>query len=465
MHLHKCNPSVLIFVLTAATLNSDLLASESIKPNVLFIAVDDLNDWIGCLGGHPDCQTPNIDRLASRGVLFTRSYCAAPACNPSRAALLTGIRPSTSGVYYNADPWRKALPDAVTLPQLFMKHGYRVVGGGKIFHGGFDDPASWHEYFKKAGDPKPNKVPANGISNTAHFDWGPLDVADEKMDDHRVVSWAIDELNKKHDKPLFLACGIFRPHLPWYVPKKYFDQYPVDRVTLPKVNADDLDDVPPPGKRMARPDGDHKKVVESDNYHRAVQGYLASIAFADAQVGRLLDALDDSPLADNTIVILWGDHGWHLGEKLHWRKFTLWEEADRAPLMIVAPGVTKPDSKCVRTVSFIDIYPTLADLCGLPVGKHLEGASLRPLLENPDAAWDWPAITTHGRNNHAVRTERWRYIRYSDGSEELYDHDADPLEWTNLAGEPAHASLKQELARSLPDINVPEMNSAAKRKK
>jgi len=425
------------------------------RPNVLFIAVDDLNDWIGCLDGHPDCKSPNIDRLAERGMLFNRSYCAAPACNPSRVALLTGILPSSSGVYLNSHAWRPVMPDVVTLPQLFMKHGYRVVGGGKIFHGGFPDKASWHEYFKKGGDPKPNNTPVNGIKKTAHFDWGPVAADDKQMNDYRVTSWAIEELNKQHDKPFFLACGIFRPHLPWYVPQKYFDMFPADKVTLPVVKDDDLDDVPPAGRRMARPEGDHKKVIESNNHHKAVQGYLASIAFADAQVGRLLDALDNSRHADNTIVILWGDHGWHLGEKHHWRKFSLWEEADRAPLMMVVPGMTKPGQKCQRTVSFMDVYPTLADLCGLPIGDHLDGKSLRPLLENPIAAWNRPALTTHGRLNHAVRSERYRYIRYADGSEELYDHQFDPMEWKNLAGDPQHAKVKKDLGRWLPTKNVP----------
>jgi len=441
------------FLMAVAPMSAFAAGGE--RPNVLFIAVDDLNDWIGCLGGHPDCRTPHIDKLASRGVLFERAYCAAPACNPSRVALLTGIRPSTSGVYVNQSRWRQAMPKAVTLPQLFMQYGYRVVGGGKIFHGGQNDAASWHEYLQQRGDPKPKVVPANGIANTAHFDWGPVDVGDEQMNDHRVVDWAIGELNKQHDKPFFVACGIFRPHLPWYVPQNYFDQFPLDEITLPEIDENDLQDVPLAGKRMAKPNGDHRKVIESNNWRRAVQGYLASIAFADAQVGRLITALDDSEYADNTIIILWGDHGWHLGEKLHWRKFALWEAATRAPLMIVAPGVTQPNGRSPRVVSFIDVYPTLADLCGLPIADDLEGHSLRPLLANPQSQWDRPAITTHGRNNHAVRSERYRYIRYADGSEELYDHAADPLEWHNLAGDAEHADAKAALARWLPETNVP----------
>lgn len=447
------------------------VASKQPKPNVLFIAIDDLNDWTGCLGGHPDVKTPHLDRLAQRGVLFANAHCPAPACNPSRAAMLTGIRPSTSGVYHNSQPWRRSpvLKDAVTLPQHFMAHGYRVVGSGKIYHGAYPDPASWHEYWPskietKPEDPVPpqDKQPLNGIPNTAHFDWGPVDVGDEAMGDWQVADWVIDQLGKKHDEPLFLACGFYRPHLPWYVPKKYFDMYPPDKITLPNVKEDDLDDVPPIGKRMARPDGDHKNVIEHKQWRKAVQGYLASISFVDACVGRVIDALDKSGYRDNTIVVLWSDHGWHLGEKLHWRKFALWEEATHNVMMIVAPGVTKPGGRCAAPVNTLDVYPTLVDLCRLGPRKELEGVSLMPLLKDPQARWNRPALTTHGWNNHSIRSERWRYIRYSDGTEELYDHTKDALEWTNLAKDPKYAEVKRDLARWLPEKNAPDSVSGRK---
>jgi len=426
------------------------------KLNVLFIAVDDLNDWTGYLGGYPGVKTPNLDRLAARGVFFTRAYCSAPACNPSRASLLTGIRPSTSGVYFNSNPWRAQLPEAVTLPQHFMAHGYKVHGGGKIFHGAFKDPQSWQEYFDRPGDPAPKVRPANGIPNTAHFDWGPVQEDDQAMGDTQVVDWAVKFLKQKHDKPFFLAAGLFRPHLPWYAPQKYFDGYPLKDIVLPKVKEDDLADVPPIGRRMARPEGDHAKVLATNNWEKAVQGYLACITYADGQIGRLLDALDNSPYAGNTIIVLWTDHGWHLGEKLHWRKFTLWEEAGRVPMIFVVPGLTGAGARCERTVSLLDIYPTLADLCGLPIGKQLEGRSLKPLLEDPKAEWDRPVITSYGFQNHAVRSERYRYIRYSDGTEELYDHETDPMEWTNLAGEAKYAEVKKQLAAWLPKVNTKE---------
>jgi arylsulfatase A-like enzyme len=288
------------------------------------------------------------------------------------------------------------------------------------------------------------------------------------MGDWKVASWAIGELRKKHDRPFFLGCGFFRPHLPWYVPPKYFDMYPLDKVTLPNVNENDLDDVPPIGKRMARPERDHKNVIEHKQWRKAVQAYLASISFVDACVGRVIDAFDKSPYADNTVIVLWSDHGWHLGEKLHWRKFALWEEATHNVLMVVAPGVTWPGQRCSRPVTMLDIYPTLIDLCNLAAKEELEGRSLVSLLKDPKAEWERPALTTHGRNNHSLRTERWRYIRYSDGTEELYDHDKDPLEWKNLAGESEYGRIKKRLAKWLPKTNVPDVPRAkakAKRSK
>ncbi|MCC6389245.1 MAG: sulfatase [Bryobacterales bacterium] len=433
------------------------------RRNVLFIAVDDLNDWIGCLGGNPDSRTPNFDRLAARGVLFTKAYCAAPLCNPSRAALMTGLRPSTTGVYDNNQPFRRSpvSRDAVTLAQYFRAHGYRAMGSGKIFHDAFPDPASWDEFHpsldkQKLPDPVPENLPANGIPNTAHFDWGPLQNPDAAMGDYKVVDYVASQLRKKQEKPFFLACGLFKPHLPWFVPAKYFDRYPAGALTLPSVKDDDLDDVPPIGVQMAKPNGDHGKVLEYHQWRKAVQAYLAAIAFADAQLGRVLDALDESEYRGNTTIVLWSDHGWHLGEKLHWRKFTLWEEATRNVLMMTVPGVTRPGERCNRPVSLMDIYPTLLETQGLPAKPGMEGVSLMPLLKNPSAAWEYPAVTTFRRNNHSVRGERFRYIRYSDGSEELYDHQDDDLEWHNLATDPRYAVVKRDLARRLPDVNAPD---------
>ena len=435
------------------------------RPNVLFIAIDDLNDWTGFLKGHPGAKTPNLDRLAQRGMTFSRAYCSAPACNPSRASLMCGIRPSTSGVYQNSQPWRPVMKDAVTLTQHFMANGYEAVGCGKIFHGGFDDKASWHDYYHPKGDAQPEKKPLNGIPNTAHFDWGPLDAPDEAMADYKIVDYGIEYLGKSHEKPFFLAVGLHKPHLPWYAPQKYFDAFPLSGIELPKVTDNDLADVPLPGVRMARPDGDHAKVLKHDQWKKAVQGYLATTSFCDAQIGRLLKAFENSPYAENTIVVLWGDHGWHLGEKEHWRKFALWEEATRVPLIISAPGKIAAGSVCERPVTLLDLYPTLAEYCGLPARSELEGASLVPLLKDPKAAWERPALTTHGKDNHALRSERWRYIRYADGTEELYDHQADPQEWTNLASQTEYASIKQELAAWLPKQNAENAPSSGGKKR
>lgn len=443
------------------------LSLHAAKPNVLFIAIDDLNDWIGVLGGHPQARTPNLDRLAKRGVLFTRAYCSAPSCNPSRASLMTGILPSTSGVYHNPQPWRKAMPEAVTLPQHFTRHGYWSAGAGKIYHGKYPDPASWQTYFpdqkkNKPVDPLPGKRPANSIPNTSHFDWGPLSEPAKAMGDYKVADWIIDQLSKKQDKPFFLACGIYRPHLPWYVPQKYFDLFDEEGITLPKVQENDLVDIPKPGLRFAKPQGDHAKVTKHRQWKKAVHGYLASIAFADEQVGRVLDALQQSPHAKNTIIVLWTDHGWHLGEKQHWRKFALWEDATRTPLMFVVPeGISKSLPRGTRAgtrvetpVGLIDLYPTLVNLCGLGKNKALEGQSLVPLLEDANAKWERPALTTHGRNNHALRTSQWRYIRYADGSEEIYDHNVDPNEWINLALKNESKAIIKKLSKWLPSQNA-----------
>jgi len=432
------------------------------KRNVLFIVSDDLNDWVGCLGGHPDTKTPNIDALAARGVCFERSYCASPLCNPSRAALMTGLRPGTTGVYGNRQPFRMSDvgKNAITLPQHFKTNGYFATGANKIYHGAFPDPISWDTYYpslekQTTGDPRPTQnlgVPGTNLA------WGPLDVPDEKMGDVEAVEYCIGQLKNKHDKPFFLGCGIRKPHLPWYVPAKYFKMFDPKKVTLPKVKEDDLDDVPPIAKRWANPK-ENEKVQQAGKWAEAVAAYLSTIAFVDATVGRVIAALDASDYAKNTIVVFWGDHGWHLAEKLHWHKSTLWEEATRAPLLFVVPGVTQPESRCPRTVDFMDVYPTLVELCGLPARQEVEGKSLVSLLKDPRTPWDRPAVTTFQFGNHSVRSERWRYTRYVDKTEELYDHDHDPLEWTNRANDSKSADVKRDLARWIPQTDHPSSKS------
>jgi arylsulfatase A-like enzyme len=446
--------------LTALLLVS--VAEAADRPNVLFIAIDDLRDWVGFLGDK-QAKTPNLDKLAARGVVFTRSYCAAPVCNPSRAALLTGVRPSSSGVYANGTDWREVMPDVVTLPLHFKQNGYGVFASGKIYHGAFPRPTDWDEWqgdreakavrkanAKAKAKKKDADDPSRGVGGIR---FQVLDGDDTAVPDHRIADYAVKQLQAKHDKPFFLACGIHKPHMPWNVPRKYFDLYPLDQIQLPPIKEKDLDDIPSAGIRMAKPQGDHAAMVKSGRWKEAIQAYRAAISYMDMEVGRVIDALDKSAYKDNTIVCFWSDHGWHLGEKEHWRKFALWEEATRSPLVFVAPGVTKPGTRCERTVDFMGLYPTLSELCGLPVPGHVQGKSFKSLLADPSSKWDTPAITTYLANNHAVRTEKWRYIRYADGSEELYDHDDDPHEWTNLAKDERHAAVKAELSKWLPKEN------------
>ncbi len=429
------------------------------RPNILFVSIDDLNDWVGILGGHEQARTPNIDRLARRGMSFTNAHAAAPACNPSRTAVLTGIRPSTSGVYDNDQPWRRALPNAVTLPQHMRTLGYRTIGCGKVFHNG--DPQSWDLAWPDGctwpSDRKrawPKGKPANGIPGSGSFDWGASRArSDNKHSDDRVADWVIDQLGKKQDQPFFLACGFFRPHLPWYVPQSWFDQYPLGRIVLPTVKSDDLDDIPAAGRRLARIE-DHERIVGSGKWAEAVQAYLASLSFADHQLGRILDALNDSGEKADTIVVLWSDHGWSLGTKFHWKKFALWEECTRVPLVIAAPGLTTKDSSSAQPVNLLDLYPTICDLAGGATPGACEGESLMPLLQNPGGSRETPAVTTHQRNNHAVRSRQYRYIRYADGSEELYDHSQDPHEWRNLASDNRYDDVRRSHAAWLPRVNA-----------
>jgi choline-sulfatase len=461
-----------IFTGTLGVIN----AEESSRPNVLFIAVDDMNDWVGCLGGYPgDVHSPHIDALAQRGTLFTNAHTASPVCNPSRTALMTGQMPSTTGVYNNGQWWRPAHPEIQSIPMLFRANGYESLGTGKIFHhtAGFNPPDQWDEFHRlvfndipwfrgvklnypwSTYEPPPEGFPFSGVPGLpSENDWGVIpDLPESDYDDVVTVDRAIEFLNREHDNPFFIACGVYHPHLPWYVPQEYFDLYPLKGVCLPLIQENDLDDVPEGGRHLASARrADLEKIVAAGKHREAVQAYLASISFADEQVERLITALDASPLRDNTIVVLWSDHGWHLGEKQHWHKSTLWENGTRVPLILIAPGVTEPNSRCTRPVGLIDIYPTLVDLCGLSAPHQpLDGLTLRPQLDDPTTPRERPVLITYGRGNHAVRSDRWRYIRYSGGGEELYDHTVDPHEWTNLIGDEQYASLVAELRERLPE--------------
>jgi len=479
-----------VFFLVWVLAQSAVCSAEDSRPNVLFIAVDDLNHWVGHLDGHPGTLTPNIDELASEGVSFSRAYAAAPLCNPSRVSLLTGVMPSRSGVYGNFEKLEVHLPDAITLPQYFRSQGYQVKGSGKIFHNPYGDNSteqSFDEFYNafkivktKSGskgykeDPKRKRLSKEEM----WAPWGPVDIDDGDMLDAKNADWVIAELQNPQHRPFFLAYGTQKPHLNWNVPRKYYDMHPEVSIVLPKVIDDDLSDIPAFGKKLATevldisnnrnfstPGGDHNNVLKFNQWEAAVRGYLASISFADAQVGRVLDALAKSQFADNTIIVLWGDHGWHLGQKEHWRKHTLWEDGLRTTLVIASPTVTRRGSRSDRVVSLLDIYPTLIELAGLEPREGLDGQSLVPLLKEPKLPWPRPVVSTYGHQNHSIRTERWRYIRYYDGTEELYDHDRDPYEWSNLAAIPVekkHRTVINRLKKSLPVTNSPPSKSKVK---
>ena len=449
-----------IAILALAAVLSACSGESPTQPNVLFLSVDDMNDWVGALG-YEVAKTPHIDRLSARGTLFTNAHAPSPKCNPSRTAILSGLRPSTTGVYVNGEWWKPNLPNVVMLPRYFKDNGYYAAGGGKVFHHtpGFNPPDSWDEYFDLVTDLKTDDflISYRQPRHIPSFDWGPLDKTDMEMGDGATVRWAEEFLARDHDDPFFLAVGLFQPHLPFYAPRAWYDSVTPEDAPVPLDKPGDLDDVPAPGHKLANYRvADLELIVEHDDMGDVVRSYTAGIRHADALVGRVLDALDQSAYAQNTIVMFWSDHGYHFGEKHHLTKDTLWERSSHVPLAIIAPGVTTPGGRSSRPVSLIDLYPTLVDLCGLPVRNDLEGVSLRPLLQDPGAEWERPAVMTFRRNNHAVRSERYRYIRYASGEEEFYDHSADPEEWTNLASDPANADLIAWHAQWLPKVNVPQ---------
>ncbi|MAF67485.1 MAG: iduronate-2-sulfatase [Planctomycetes bacterium] len=463
-------PPLLTIVVTTLFSSTTALA----QPNVLFISLDDLNDWVGCLGGHPQAKTPNLDRLAASGVLFDNAHCAAPACNPSRTAIMTGLSPHRSGLYQNGQKMREVLPEAELIPAYFSRHGYWSGGSGKILHY-FIDARSWDQYYpaKATENPfpphlpwgkRPKSLPRGGPWQYSETDWHAFDVGDDEFGgDAKVAAWVSGKLTEKQEKPFFLACGIYRPHEPWFVPKKYFDLFPLEDVALPPgYKEDDLDDLPPAGKRRG-PNRYFAHIRRHGQWKRAVQAYLASIAYADAMLGRVIDTLEKSPHRDNTIVIMWSDHGWHLGEKQHWQKYTAWRAATRVPLIIrVPPGVvglpkgTRPGGTCSRPVNLLSLFPTLTELCGLPAKADNDGPSLVRLLENPKADWAHVSLThVNQAGTFSLSTEGWRYIRYAEGGEELYDTTADPYEWTNLAENREHSKTLAGLRALAPTTFAP----------
>ena len=441
------------------------------KPNILFIAIDDLNDWTDMLEGNAQARTPHMDTLASKGIVFTNAHCAAPCCGPSRSAIMSGIRPSTSGNYINKNSLthNPILNNAVLLPEFFQQHGYYVSGAGKLFHGyhfnyevkgrGFDEyyPSKTQDLPSFEGLKFSSKLPLGGWSRTA--DWGALrpDVTVDDHPDGKTAKWVKGNLLKGQlQEPFFLGAGIFEPHLPNYAPQKYFDQFPLEDIKLPDgFLENDLDDVPAAHAKMAHNPW-LKRIREMGQWKPAIQAYLACTAMVDDLVGQIVEALEKSKYADNTIVVLWSDHGFHHGEKGRWGKYSLWERATRVNFIWVVPGVTKAGSVCSKPVNLLDIYPTLASLTGCkPPAKQLEGNDLSVLMKDPEAPWDEATVTTFGYKNYGVRSGRYRYIVYEDGSEELYDHTNDKWEWENLADNPQFAAVKKGMRKWIPVHHEP----------
>ncbi len=435
-------------------------ADQASRPNVLLITVDDLNDWVVGLEGHPQSVTPNFKRLAKRGVLFTNAHCQAPICNPSRTSFMTGLRPSTTGIYENK-PWFRTTAlnrNRVTLTEHFGANGYETFMAGKIFHGSRTEKRSFHHIGPAPGQmDKGAKRIHKGPPGNPHklWDFGPQDYPGSQGNDYIDASWVIERLGRKHKKPFFMALGFYRPHVPLYAPRRWFDLHPLDKVQLPEVKLDDRLDLPSMATRLTRNNTPppHEWFVEKGRWKAAVQAYLACVSYMDKQLGRVLTALESSAYAKNTIVVLFSDHGFHLGEKQRWAKQSLWETSTQVPMIISVPGGLR-GKRCSRPVELIQVFPTLVELCGIRQRKGLEGVSIKALLDDPSAEWSRPALTTYKPNNHAVRSERWRYIRYSDGAEELYDHSKDPNEWHNLAGKDEYRKVMDEHARWLPKVNV-----------
>ncbi len=439
-------------------------AATDSRPNVLFIAIDDLNDWLGCYGGHPQVQTPHIDALAERGVMFTNAQCQAPICNPSRVSMLLGKLPSTTGIYFLGPKFRdsESTKDDETIFQAFRSAGYHVATRGKIFHGP-PDKASFDTIGPNAGWRRGDtKLHFTVPGSHPLWDWGQVDVPDEQQRDYLTAEWSAQQIPKlaAGDQPFFLAVGFHLPHVPIYASKKWFDMYPMADLKLPDTIENDRDDLPEISKQLTMNSTAprHEWMIENDEWRQAVRAYLATNSFVDHLVGIVLKGLDDAGQRDNTIVVLWSDHGFHLGEKLRWAKRTLWEETARVPLIFAGPEIAS-GTPCERPVGLIDVYPTLLNLCNVPMRTGLDGADITPLLVDPSTPWQQPALCTFGPNNHSLRSERYRYTVYADGSEELYDHQSDPHEWNNLVDadgtkSPEHTKVIDQMRAYLPSVNV-----------
>ena len=443
---------LLIIVVLGATPNT---FAEKQQMNVLFLIIDDLNTWL--LGDENRYRgkviAPNITKLGKSGIVFQHAYTASPVCAPSRTALWSGMRPWQTGVYQNGVDSRqsKALKKATSLPKLFKQAGYFTASHGKVTHG-WDTRSGFDERTPHRRDPIPPNAPFLSFTR-GEQDWGPTHLTEEEMNDTKYADATIKLLQREHERPFFIACGLFHPHMPWYVPQKYFDMFPLSEVTIPPIKKNDLDDIPTLGREITQGKSKFVDQVVAHGLHKeGVQAYLATTAYADAQIGRVLDALDKSPYKNSTLVVLFSDHGFHLGEKNHWQKGTLWEEATNCLLMFRVPGVTRPNLVSQRLVSLQDIYPTLTQLCNVKTPDYVEGRSLLPLLKDPNAKWKSTAITTFSNRYATIRTKSFRYIRYTNAQEEFYDLRSDPNQWTNEINSQEYKVIIDNHRSLLPDF-------------
>ena len=453
---------ITLLILVATACNN---VQETQRPNVLLIAVDDLNDWVGCLGGHPQVKTPNIDRMAANGVLFTNAHCQSPVCNPSRASMMTSLYPSTTGIYF-LEPDIKESPVAkrnTLMPQRFLEEGYHVSGGGKLFHNGqgineryIPNYAGQFGGFGPLPQEKISSYPGHPL-----WDWGVFPESDEQMPDYKIAHWASERLAEHHDSSIWMGVGFYRPHVPQFAPQKWFDMYPIDSVQLPNHLKNDIDDISPYGVNITRLEHVHPPwewVLENEQWKPLVQSYLACVSFVDEQVGKVYNALQKSEYANNTYVVLYSDHGFHQGEKDRFAKRSLWEDGARVPMIIIGPGIPK-GVRCNKPVQLLDIYPTLLELTGLEADSLHEGNSLVPLLKDSEYQWPHYARTSFGPGNYAIVSEGYRFIQYNDGSEEFYDHSNDPHEWYNVIDNPKYLKLVENHRAQLPQNRHPILGS------
>ncbi|WP_081817029.1 sulfatase [Polaribacter sp. Hel_I_88] len=482
-----------ILIIGLLAFYTSTFAQTNEKPNIILIAVDDLNDWIGVYDGNSQIKTPNIDKLAENAMVFRNASCSGPVCGPSRSALLSGFMPGKTGIYGNGNNMldSKLVQENATLPEYFSKNGYTTISKGKIFHkhiteNGVDHGQwafdIWEQekgndkintnklYSRNKGIINGKKIPDAKYTKGkgTQFSWAPTIEAKEETKDYNTAEWFAGKLKDDYEKPFFMAVGISKPHLPWFVPQEYFDMYGLDSLKIPEYRDDDYDDIlDKNGKKIFKPSVDFLWAKQDKElFKRAVRAYMASVSYADDCVGVVMDALRKSKYAENTIVILIGDHGWHLGEKLRFRKAELWKESTQTPFILHVPGMSKMQY-CNRNVNLIDIYPTLIDLAKLPAKSNLDGVSISPLIKDPTKTW-YPTLTTDGEGDHSVMSEDWHYIIRSrnGGLEELYNLTEDPMEWNNLANSKSKEvqKMKQYLKTFVPKNDAKRIQNSGKDK-